>query len=30
MASAIAAFDDFSENYQTTVAKPAPLYRRCR
>lgn len=30
MTSALAAFDDFSENYQTTVGKPAPLYRRCR
>jgi len=30
IADALAAFDDFSESYQTTVAKPAPLYRRLR
>lgn len=28
LASALSAFDDFSENYQTTVLKPEPLYRR--
>ncbi|MFW5450466.1 MAG: DUF934 domain-containing protein [Methylophagaceae bacterium] len=26
--SALVAFDDFSESYQTTVLKPEPLYRR--
>jgi uncharacterized protein (DUF934 family) len=25
---ALAAFDDFSEQYQTTVAQPQPLFRR--
>ena len=25
---ALAAFDDFSEHYQATVAKPVPLFRR--
>lgn len=25
---ALAAFDDFTESYQTTVLKPEPLYRR--
>ena len=25
---ALAAFDDFSEHYQTTVAQPVPLFRR--
>jgi uncharacterized protein (DUF934 family) len=30
LTEALAAFDDFSENYQTTVAKPDPLYRRLR
>jgi uncharacterized protein (DUF934 family) len=25
---ALAAFDDFSEHYQTTVAEPVPLFRR--
>lgn len=25
---AVVAFDDFSENYQATVLKPEPLYRR--
>jgi len=28
--SAMPAFNDFSESYQTTVAKPDPLYRRLR
>ncbi len=28
MESALVAFDDFSESYQTTVLKPEPLYRR--
>ena len=28
LASAMAAFDDFSESYQATVLKPQPLYRR--
>src|SRR5690242_21204055 len=26
--AALAAFDDFSENYQATVARPQPLFRR--
>ncbi len=30
MAGALAAFDDFSESYQSTVLQPVPLYRRCR
>lgn len=30
MADALAAFDDFSESYQATALKPAPLYRRGR
>jgi uncharacterized protein (DUF934 family) len=25
---ALAAFDDFSEHYQATVAQPVPLFRR--
>jgi uncharacterized protein (DUF934 family) len=25
---ALAAFDDFSEAYQTTAAQPVPLFRR--
>ncbi len=28
LADALAAFDDFSENYQATALKPDPLYRR--
>jgi uncharacterized protein (DUF934 family) len=28
LVQAIAAFDDFSESYQTTVVRPEPLYRR--
>ena len=28
MDDAMAAFDDFSENYQATALKPEPLYRR--
>jgi uncharacterized protein (DUF934 family) len=28
MESALAAFDDFTESYQTTVLKPEPLYSR--
>jgi uncharacterized protein (DUF934 family) len=28
LSDAMAAFDDFSESYQTTVLKPDPLYRR--
>jgi len=28
VAEALAAFDDFSEAYQTTVAQPVPLFRR--
>lgn len=27
-AEALAAFDDFSERYQSTVAQPVPLFRR--
>ena len=27
-ADALAAFDDFSERYQSTVAQPVPLFRR--
>lgn len=27
MANALAAFDDFSENYQATALRPEPLYR---
>lgn len=30
MAEALAAFNDFSESYQATALKPAPLYRRLR
>ena len=30
LTNALAALDDFSENYQTTVDKPDPLYRRLR
>jgi uncharacterized protein (DUF934 family) len=29
-ADAIVAFDDFSDNYQSTVARPVPLFRRRR
>jgi uncharacterized protein (DUF934 family) len=28
VAEALAAFDDFSERYQSTVAEPQPLFRR--
>jgi uncharacterized protein (DUF934 family) len=28
VAEALAAFDDFSEHYQTTVAQPVPLFKR--
>jgi uncharacterized protein (DUF934 family) len=28
VADAIAAFEDFSDNYQSTVARPVPLFRR--
>jgi len=28
VAEALAAFDDFSDNYQATVAQPVPLFRR--
>jgi uncharacterized protein (DUF934 family) len=28
VADALAAFDDFSERYQSTVAQPLPLFRR--
>src|SRR5688572_15178219 len=28
VAEALAAFDDFSERYQSTVAQPVPLFRR--
>jgi len=28
VAQALAAFDDFSDNYQATVAQPVPLFRR--
>jgi uncharacterized protein (DUF934 family) len=28
VAEAVAAFDDFSDNYQATVAQPVPLFRR--
>ena len=28
VADALAAFDDFSDNYQTTVVQPVPLFRR--
>jgi uncharacterized protein (DUF934 family) len=28
VANAIAAFEDFSDNYQSTVARPVPLFRR--
>ncbi len=28
LSDALRAFDDFSENYQTTVVQPEPLYRR--
>jgi uncharacterized protein (DUF934 family) len=28
IADAIAAFDDFSDNYQSTVVRPVPLFRR--
>jgi uncharacterized protein (DUF934 family) len=30
MANALAAFNDFSESYQTTALRPDPLYRRLR
>jgi uncharacterized protein (DUF934 family) len=28
VAEALAAFDDFRDNYQATVAQPVPLFRR--
>jgi uncharacterized protein (DUF934 family) len=29
-ADALGAFDDFSDNYQSTVVQPVPLFRRRR